>query len=236
LVCSDTSNQNELCLSVQYQKLNEHIGKHLPVDLEEALLKMVEEENFVVLVPDFLGSYIQRTIFWDHHKNKPRFHLSTTCYMETNIGWVAPKNAKYTPMLMRGLRLLGESGLIEKWKEDLVWRKREQQWVRENLDRKRKGFSKWVDEGRTLSLEHLGYANKLMMFGWIVGFACFLAENAWHIIKAKKLGNAMQLCRVKTRMYSAENTGVTQHRIMITEPERKMAAIIMPPRFPKHGV
>jgi hypothetical protein len=160
-------------------KLEKYIDKNIPLDLEEGIDRVARGDKLTVLTTDSIGYYLQHTKHWDIDYDRPRFHLSTTCYVTSNVGWVTPRHAYYSSILRKEINRMVEAGLTKKLEMTFLHQKREAYVMKAQPRRKVLGWNRWMFEERALTLDHLGYANKLLTFGWLVAMIVFILEMTY---------------------------------------------------------
>ena len=152
------------------------VAKNVPPRLEEGLDRVVRGEKLAVLTTDSVGYYLQLTKYWNVDYDRPRFHLSTKCYMTTNVGWITPKHTYYADTLKTDIQWMVDTGVTKQMEQKFVHQMREKFLVENPPKKKVVGWNRWKVEERAMTLDHLGYANKLLTTGWLIAFIVFLLE------------------------------------------------------------
>ncbi len=126
--------------------------------------------------------YLQKTQYWDDLNDKATFHVAEAVYFGTNIGWIVPKHAYYEHLLSQALMAYVEMGLVTKWYEDVIRKKKGEEYVdRLGSTNANKRRQESTTGQQSLSMSNVNWIFLLYMYaisGSILVF-CFEHLFAW---------------------------------------------------------
>jgi hypothetical protein len=172
-------------------RLDKLVDMSIELPYKDCMKYIADGNRAAMFLANDEALFLQRTEFWDTKADKPLFNIAKSCYMASSFGWIIPKNSYFEEAVKEVMDKFKEAGLIKKWEDDLVEKKR----------RVMLGLKNEVKEEsvRALALDELSWVFYCYLYGNILGvgalgleWARFAVNHFWPQLfkglKAKLLG------------------------------------------------
>lgn len=154
------------------------VTRNVPLTYEGILAYIAKGGNAAMLSSTATVVYLQKTVYWDNVNEKETFHIANAVYFGTNIGWILPKHTYYEEVFSQGLMAFEEMGLITKWYDDVIKKKRGELSADEISKAKFSGKKEESETGQhSLTMSNLSWIFYMYFYALGGCVAVFVAEN-----------------------------------------------------------